>query len=285
MAIQQYVDFAFLSRIIHTIGTSGCDVKWRAAMIVSFVFSTVLASGVQGHIEDSGSQTSKCADLGYGVIYLGDGSVYCHTTTINSCDGFGYCTNMTPVTISIGDNQHILKYTTYGSDAHSETNRTVIRWEEVGNFVVYGEISAVHIEGVKELHYACSRMVPASSLPSNWSLSDLRSVYDFQLPSWCGLPAIDSDRNYTNGSHPFAGEWMIEADSDPYDKIIAQRIVVPYVESLEWTNETVLPDAIIHVHPEDATIDQWFLLVIGGMATFAILISFGFIMTRLRRPD
>ena len=78
---------------------------------------------------------------------------------------------------------------------------------------------------------------------------------------------------------------MIEADSDPYDKIIAQRIVVPYVESLEWTNETVLPDAIIHVHPEDATIDQWFLLVIGGMATFAILISFGFIMTRLRRPD
>ena len=85
-------------------------------MIVLVMISTVLATGVQGHVEDSGSQTSKCADLGYGVIYLGDGSVYCHTTTINSCDRFGYCTNLTPVTISVGDNQHILRYTPYGSD-------------------------------------------------------------------------------------------------------------------------------------------------------------------------
>ena len=256
-------------------------------MIVLVMISTVLATGVQGHVEDSGSQTSKCADLGYGVIYLGDGSVYCHTTTINSCDRFGYCTNLTPVTISIGDNQHILRYTPYGSDQSSETNqsRTVIRWEEVGNFVVYGKISAVYTNGVKEQHYTCNRMVPASSLPTNWSLSDLRSVNDFQLPSWCGLPAIDSDRNYTNGSHPFAGEWMIEAGSDPYDKIIAQRIVGPYVESVEWTNETVLPDAILHVHPEDATINQWLLLVIGGAAAFAILMSFAFIITRLRGPD
>lgn len=256
-------------------------------MIVFVVISTVLASGVQGHVEDSGSQTSKCADLGYGVIYLGDGSVYCHTTTINSCDRFGYCTNLTPVTIRIGDYQHILIYTTYEPDSNSETNqsRTVIRWEEVENFVVYGEISTVYTDGDKEQHYTCRRMVPASSLPTNWSLSDLRSVYDFQLPSWCGLPAIDSDRNYTNGSHPFAGEWMIEADSDPYDKIIAHRIVLPYVESLEWTNETVMPDAILHVHPEAATIDQWLLLVIGGAATFAILMSFVFIMTSLRGPD
>ena len=46
-----------------------------------------------------------------------------------------------------------------------------------------------------------------------------------------------------------------------------------------------MPDAILHVHPEAATIDQWLLLVIGGAATFAILMSFVFIMTNLRGPD
>lgn len=248
-------------------------VRLKFVLLIMLLFPYI-TTGAQAHGQESSEPPSKCVNLGYGEIYLGDGTLYCQTTVINSCNGFGYCTNMTPVSIMVGENQHFLEHTENLTDGNSEpeSQRKETRWEEVGRHVVYGVITTGGDEGFGSNKYNCSLMMPATNLPDDWGLSDLEPNDEIQLPSWCGMPASDSDRNYTDGAHPYDGIWMIEADQYPNHKIVAHRIVGPFVERLEWTAESAMPDPKPHEHGGSGA-DNYIQNILGSDLAWAPLIG------------
>ena len=103
--------------------------------------------------------------------------------------------------IEVSEDQHIRERSEDWETGYTYTEE--YRWEDVGDFVVYG-----YIEGGR---YFCVRYVPEFALPEDWVPADINDAFEY--PDWCGSSAEgQEDRVYEEGAHPYDDVWMYEAD-------------------------------------------------------------------------
>lgn len=170
--------------------------------VVFMVLSTVLPDIMNE--QSTSSASSDFCEYGYREVYTGDGTLYC-------------VEEMMPFTmrfdkIETGDENHVRE--TYEG---SQTNE--YRWHEERGVIVLGFLD--------DGWYDCVLLIPESSLPAQWSFSDLM-VEDPQSyhPPWCGEEASTAERNYTEGEDPWNGTWLfVLEEENPGDVIFRIKMV------------------------------------------------------------
>jgi hypothetical protein len=170
--------------------------------VILMTLSTVLPEIVNE--QSTSSASSDFCDYGYREALTGDETVYC-------------VEEMMPLTmrfdkIETGDENHVRE--TYEG---SQTNE--YRWHEDRGVVVLGFLD--------DGWYDCVLFIPESSLPAQWSFSDLM-VDDPESyhPSWCGEEASTAERNYTEGEDPFDGTWLfVVGEESPEVAIFRIKVV------------------------------------------------------------
>ena len=183
-----------------------------ALLHIPFVFVLIVAvvmilSSVLPDVGDQQSSSSDPLDFceyGSREAYTGDGTLYCKD-------------DMMPYSIVLdsieqGEENHILE-TFEGTETYE------YRWHQERGLVVFGFLD--------DGWYDCVLLMPETSLPEQWSASDLM-VEDPESyhPPWCGEEASTAERNYTEGEDPFNGTWLFVLGEESPEEVIFRTKVV-----------------------------------------------------------
>jgi hypothetical protein len=228
-----------------------------ALLHIPFVFFLIVAilimlSALLPSIGDepgvSSDAVAQC-DYRYLEAYTGDGTLYCMD-------------EMMPYTLVLdsieqGEENHI-RETFEGSQTYE------YRWHEERDLVVIGFLD--------EGRYDCVLFMPETSLPEQWSVSDLKvDDPESYFPSWCGEEASTAERNYTEGEDPFDGTWLfVLGEENPEEVIFRTKVVGLTSFYEEWMSPLWFPS---DWGEDEGGVHLMGLIVVGPLLLLTLFIA------------